>query len=186
MLSQAANNTLLHRTLKIPGPVRMAYSLGEPMDSTLDRLYRASDNGDPLPWDDLTNAAQQFFDQNPENWAAHDRYFSNFGGLWQPAILAQAFPLAESIWENALQPATLWEQTHAGQTLHKGTAYYFWAMTALLNGDIDRGYLLTHQAVVEDARRSAEPTPDTPAYALVSLNYEKVDQAFHKWFLDLT
>lgn len=54
-------------------------------------------------------------------------------------------------------------------------------MTALLRGDLDRGYLLIHQAVQEDIDTLGQPAPNTPGYALVSLNYNKVDQAFRQW-----
>jgi hypothetical protein len=57
-------------------------------------------------------------------------------------------------------------------------------MTALLRGDTDHGYLLIHQAVQEDIRATGQQRPDRPSYALVSLNYDKVDQAFRQWVID--
>jgi hypothetical protein len=57
-------------------------------------------------------------------------------------------------------------------------------MTTLLRGNLDRGYVLMHQAFQEDALTSGQQTPDTPAYALVSLNYEKPAQAFQSWVLE--
>jgi hypothetical protein len=54
-------------------------------------------------------------------------------------------------------------------------------MTALLRGDIDHGYLLAHQALDEDIRTAGQSIPDTPANALVSLNYDQVSQAFRQW-----
>src|SRR6202044_3581791 len=91
---------------------------------------------------------------------------------------------AEHIWEQALQPAQHWEQTHQGQHLHKGTPYYFWAMTALLRGHIDHGYLLIHQGVAEDIRTTGQPTPNTPGFALVTLNDTMVEQAFRQWVVE--
>jgi hypothetical protein len=82
----------------------------------------------------------------------------------------------------ALNPALEWEGTHPGQQIDKGVPYYFWAIAALLRGSIDGGYVLAHQAAEEDSRTSSGlKYPDTPAYALVSLNYDKVDQAFKSW-----
>ena len=137
-----------------------------------------------MPWDEFAGVAMKFFDESAGDTVAHDWYFGNFGGIWLDVMETGAFSRGESVWEQALRVATQWEQAHPSQALHKGTGYYFWAMTALLKGVIDRGYLLIHQAVVEDARRSGQPTPDTPAYALVSLNYEKVDQAFRQWVIE--
>jgi hypothetical protein len=56
-------------------------------------------------------------------------------------------------------------------------------MTAILRGDLDRGYGLMHQALEEDIRSSGQPFPDTPAVALATLNAEKLDQAFRPWVL---
>jgi hypothetical protein len=56
-------------------------------------------------------------------------------------------------------------------------------MTALLRGDTDCGYLLIHRAVREDIDTSQQQRPKTPGYALVSLNYDEVHQAFRGWVL---
>jgi hypothetical protein len=56
-------------------------------------------------------------------------------------------------------------------------------MTVLLRGDLDHGYLLIHQAVLEDIETSGQPRPNTPGYALVSLDYNRVEQAFRQWVL---
>jgi len=57
-------------------------------------------------------------------------------------------------------------------------------MTALLRGDIDRGYFLIHRSVEEDILTSTQQRPDTPGYALVTLNDAKVEQAFRPWVID--
>jgi hypothetical protein len=56
-------------------------------------------------------------------------------------------------------------------------------MTVLLRGDLDHGYLLIHQAVLEDIETSGQPRPNAPGYALVSLNYNRVEQAFRQWVM---
>ncbi len=57
-------------------------------------------------------------------------------------------------------------------------------MTALLRGDLDHGYLLMHQGVEEDIRTSGQQTPDTPGYAFVTLNFNKIQQAFRQWVVE--
>lgn len=51
-------------------------------------------------------------------------------------------------------------------------------MTAILCGDLDRGFLLMHQALAEDMESSGNPFPNTPASAFVTLDFQKQDQAF--------
>jgi hypothetical protein len=154
------------------------------MDQAFDRLHAAYFGNIPLPWQEFIAAALQYFDDNPSNAPAHDAYFNNFTVIWRSVMDSGRFDQAEHVWEQSLQPALQWEQTHQGQQIHKGTPYYFWAMTALLRGDTDRGYLLIHRSVAEDIRTSGQQTPDTPGYALVSLNYSKVDQAFRQWVIE--
>jgi hypothetical protein len=129
-------------------------------------------------------AAQGYFTANPEAPDRHDAYFNNFTAIWRAALETGNSDLAESIWPQALAPASQWEQAQPGRRLHKGTPYYFWAMTALLRGDIDHGYILIHQALAEDVRTHQQARPNTPGYALVSLNYQRVDQAFRSWTID--
>jgi hypothetical protein len=149
-----------------------------------DRLHAAFLGNTPLPWEEFTAAALQYLDTNAGTSTAHDAYFANFTVVWRSIVGTGDLQHAEHIWKRALEPAQQWEQALQGQRLHKGTPYYFWAMTALLRGDTDHGYLLMRQSVDEDIRTSGQRTPDTPGYALVSLNYNKVDQAFREWVVD--
>ena len=171
----------MERELILGGRVYILGSLGQPMDQAFDRLHAAHFGGAALPWEEFEAAAAQYFTENPDAPGAHDGYFNNFTHIWQSALGSGNFEVAEHIWRRALQPALAWERAQQGRLLHKGTPYYFWAMTALLRGDTDHGYLLIHQAVGEDARTHRERTPDTPGYALVTLNYKRVDQAFREW-----
>ena len=74
--------------------------------------------------------------------------------------------------------ATDWESTNPTQRIHKGTPHYFWGMTEVLGGDLDRGFLLMHQALSEDMQLTGSLVPSTPAFAFVSLNCPKREQAF--------
>jgi len=157
------------------------------MDAAFDRLYeKAIVAGAQLQLDcEFRAAAFQYFDSyigSPDAPAAHDHYFYGFSPLWVNFRSTWRFDRAEEIWQMALDPAQEWERTHSGQQIDKGVPYYFWAITALLRGSIDSGYVLAHQAAEEDSRTSSGiKYPDTPAYALVSLNYDKVNQAFKGW-----
>lgn len=173
----------MQRTLVISGREFSIAALGSPIDQAFDQLHAAYLGNATLAWDKFTTAALRYFDDNPTVATAHDSYFSNFTIIWQSLIAAGRLHEAEHVWELALQPAQHWEQSHPGRRLHKGTPYYFWAMTALLRGDTDHGYLLIHQSLDEDIRTSRQQMPKTPGFALVSLNFEEVNQAFRQWVL---
>jgi hypothetical protein len=173
----------MKRIVIIGGREILIAALGQPMDREFDRLHAAYFGNTPLPWEEFVTAAIQYFDNNPTPFAAHDAYFNCFTVIWQTILETGRYEHAEHIWERALVPALEWERSHPQHRIHKGTPYYFWAMTALLRGDTDRGYILIHRAVREDVDSSREETPNTPGFALVSLNYENVHQAFRQWVL---
>lgn len=171
------------RTLILGGREIVIEALRHPLDEAFDRLHAAYFGDTPLAWDEFEAVALQYFTNNAGSTAAHDAYFNNFTVIWRNLLDAGRYDHAERLWQQALQPALRWEEANPNQRLHKGTPYYFWSMTVLLRGDIDQGYLLIHQAVDEDIRTSGQRTPDTPGYALVSLNYQRVDQAFRQWVI---
>jgi len=171
----------MERKVIIGGSTLTMGVLGQPLDGAFDRLHGAYFGTTPYSWEEFDAAAQEHFTNDPN---VADKYFTNFTILWSKNLQTGNFAQAEEVWKRALQPALDWEQAGPNRRLHKGTPYYFWAMTALLRGDTDHGYLLAHQAVDEDIISTGQPTPDTPGYALVSLNFERVDQAFRQWVLD--
>src|SRR5262249_41934485 len=144
------NTESMNRAIILGGREIIISALGQPIDAAFDRLHAAYFGQLPLPWEEFETAAQAFFDSTPANWSAHDAYFNNFTLIWRTILNAANFEQAEHIWQRALQPAQGWESVHQSQRIHKGTPYYFWSMTALLRGHVDRGYLLIHQAVQED------------------------------------
>ena len=170
----------MQKIIVIGQPVNISV-LGEPLEPLFERFYTDYFNGKDLPWGEIDLAARTYFDQHLADPVAHDDYFNNFISLWRHLLGQGNFVRAEFVWDRALKPALEWEQANSGQRLHKGTPYYFWAMTAIMGRDMDRGYLIAHRALEEDARTSGQPRPDTPGYALVSLNHEKPDQAFLAW-----
>jgi hypothetical protein len=174
----------MKRAIIIGGREIVIDALGEPLDAAFDRLHAAYFGQVPLPWEEFETAVLDFFDRTRANWSAHDAYFNNFTVIWRSVLDAARYEHSEHIWERALQPALQWEQINQPQRIHKGTPYYFWSMTALLRGDVDHGYLLVHQAVQEDINTSQQQRLDTPGYALVSLNYNRVDQAFRQWVVE--
>ena len=158
-------------------------SLNPQLDHEFQGLYAAYFGSQATSWSSFEVAAHQFFASTPPPSSRHNEFFNNFTVLWNSHLAGGNFEEAESVWEMALGTALSWEQANSPTLIHKGTAYYFWGVTAILRGDLDKGYALMHQAVEEDIRTSGQAAPDTPAYALVSLNFGKVDQAFRQWVL---
>jgi tetratricopeptide (TPR) repeat protein len=156
-------------------------SLAENLDQAFIALHEAYFGSSALDWANFEASAIQFFNANPKPSMLHDGYFNNFTIIWNSFLSAGNFDEAERIWDKALDPVLNWEKANPAERIHKATAYYFWAMTALQRGDIDKGYVLAHQAVEEDVLTSGQPVPDTPALALATLNYAKADQAFRDW-----
>lgn len=156
-------------------------SLGQPIDDAFVAFYGASLGTSAFSWLEFEAAVGRFFDREDVGAAEHNCYFENFSILWRRHLATGQFEHAEELWRQAVGPAINWEQAHPERRIHKGTAFYFWGATAILRGDLDRGYSLMHQAVEEDSQLVDGAFPDTPASALVTLNAEKPDQAFRTW-----
>jgi hypothetical protein len=154
-------------------------SLSPEMDEAFVRLYAARLGGGILFPTAFDSAATAFL-SGTTDFALHDRYFANFTPLWNMHLRAGNFRNAESIWPWALRPVESLE-ARGGPRIHKGSAYYFWGMTALLADDIDRGYLLMHRGIQEDVITHGCSIPQTPGFALATLDDQKPDQAFRSW-----
>jgi len=122
--------------------------------------------------------AGSYFDTHTGDLATHNSFFEGFTPIWQVLLRTGRLLDAYWVWELATECATEWERTNPTQRIHKGTPYYFWGMTAVLGGDLDRGFLLMHQALSEDVQLTGLPVPHTPAVAFATLDYQKQDQAF--------
>jgi len=159
--------------------------LGEPMNSQFLRLYESHVSIHGFDLNKFRNEALNFFDQNESNYQVHDGFFNNFTIIWQFFLNQKRFKDAEHLWELALSIAYEWENKNQNKRIHKGTPYYFWGVTCILNGDLEKGFLLMHQALEEDKRTDQTNTPKTPVYSFVTLDYEKQDQFFRTKVLEI-
>jgi len=151
--------------------------LGESMNSQFLRLYE-SYFGHGSDYTKFKDDGLNFFNQNDGNYHFHCLFFNNFTPIWNFFLNQQRFKDAEDIWDKALNIANEWESKNQNKRIHKGTPYYFWGVTCILNGDLEKGFLLMHQALEEDKSSNQTNTPKTPAYSFVTLDYEKQDQFF--------
>lgn len=167
----------------IGGRVIDINQLGDAIDKQFIALHAAYYGNAALDWQQFEKVAIDFFNEKPNPNLSNNAYFNNFTVIWRNFLAVGNFDEAERILQLALEPALKWEVANPGQRIHKGTAFYYWGMTTLQRGDLDKGYALMHQAVEEDVLTANEPIPDTPAFALASLNYAKANQTFRPWVL---
>lgn len=117
----------------------------------------------------------------------HDRFFNNFTILWHILIQNGSFFSAEQVWQLAVQIATQWETLNQSKyRIHKGAAYYFWAVTCILKEDLEKGFLLMHQALEEDKKNRPSELTYAPAHAFVRLDYTQQEQYFRNKILEVT
>ena len=152
--------------------------LGESMNSQFLRLHESHFSGRDFDRTKFKKEALDFFDHNDGNYHAHDGFFNNFTIIWRSFLNQGCFKNAEYRWDFALNIAYEWENKNQNKRIHKGTPYYFWGVTCILNGDLEKGFLLMHQALEEDKKTHQTKTPKTPAYSFVTLDYENQNQFF--------
>ena len=98
-----------------------------------------------------------------------------------------SFFSAEQVWQLAVQIATQWETLNQSKNrIHKGAAYYFWAITCILKEDLEKGFLLMHQALEEDKKNRPNELTHAPAHAFVRLDYTQQEQYFRNKILEVT
>ena len=158
--------------------------LGTTLNSEFVKFYTHIHMNQPFNYLDFDVATIKYFDSHNKDFTSHNAFFDNFTILWRFLTELGRFREAESVWEFAISPVKQWEKINSPKVIHKGTPYYFRAMSVILSGDLDRGFLLMHQALVEDIRTLGNQLPDTPANAFVTLDYQKVEQAFRNEVLD--
>lgn len=170
---------------KIGEKIFQIEDLGESVNSQFLRLHESHFSGRGFDLTKFRNEALDFFDHSDGNYHAHDGFFNNFTIIWQSFLNQRLFKNAEYLWDFALNIAYDWENKNQNKRIHKGTPYYFWGVTCILNGDLEKGFLLMHQALEEDKRAHQTNTPKTPAYSFVTLDYENQNQFFRPKVIEI-
>ena len=156
------------------------------MDEQFELMYRYYFFKQKFDFDLFKKSAMNFFDESSEV-KLHDSFFNNFTILWEILIQNGSFFSAEQIWQLAVQIATYWETLNQSKyKIHKGAAYYFWAITCILKEDLEKGFLLMYQALYEDKKNRPNDLTYTPAYAFVRLDYSRQEQYFRNKILEVT
>ncbi len=124
-----------------------------------------------------------------ELWEKHDFHFSmRYTNRWQEYCSENNYGDAEKVWEDALNISEEWESENKGHYIHKGTLFYFWAVTCFFKDDIEKAFMLMNQAYIEDLKtrdklNRLEPINELPAGLFLFFN-DKSDNQFFKYKLD--
>lgn len=165
-------------TFQIGNEILELNNLNQKMNEQFESVYRAYFGNKPFDINLFKKSASSFFDEFLDK-KVHDRFFENFTILWQRLMKNDSLFFAEQIWQLAVQIAKDWEvRNQSVNKIHKGAAYYFWAVTCILKEDLEKGFLLMHQALEEDKRNRSNELTSTPAYAFVKLDYKQQHQYF--------
>jgi len=165
-------------TFQIGNEILELNTLNQKMDKQFESVYRSYYGNKPFDINLFKKSASSFFDESLDK-KVHDRFFENFTILWQRLMKNDSLFFAEQIWQLAAQIAKDWEvRNQSANKIHKGAAYYFWAVSCILKEDLEKGFLLMHQALEEDKRNRSNELTSTPAYAFVKLDYKQQHQYF--------
>ena len=150
------------------------------MNQQFQNLYNYYFSGTGFERDKFESESLRYFDNN-KKITDHDSYFNYLTPLWEVLLKQGILLYAEQVWEIAVDVSKRWEQQNPVQKIHKGAGYYFWAVTCIYKEDLEKGFLLMHEALEEDKRNLYQNNSNTPAHAFVILNSEEQNQFFrHK------
>lgn len=121
--------------------------------------------------------ADAYFNQNTTP-ASHDEFFGAFTPIWLDLIQRRHYVKAIRLWNFAVGLALDWQSRNKPNRIHKGTPYYFLGVTAILNNELENGFLAFHQAMKEDLTLSGGKTPQTPAFWFITLDSTRERQFF--------
>jgi hypothetical protein len=171
--------------LQIPAiSVRDFYDLGAEITEEFEILYHKFFNRRKI---ELTST---FVDRSKRLFANFDREnktvlsdscFGNFTPITEKLIANRQYRYAFELWYKIINFVKDWENS-GSETLHKGTPYYFSAVSAILSGDFDSALISMHLALEED-KVNHKNYKETPAYCFLTLNDQKPNQYF-KPFVD--
>lgn len=126
-----------------------------------------------LDMDRWRDASGEYFARTPQP----NRLFDILANSWLRGVVIPT--LQPDLFRHTVGLVEQWEVDHPSEPpRHKGTPYYWLGMGYTLLGDLDRAFLYMHLALEEDRRTSGEKVPEMPAFAFVSLDAQKQEQAF--------
>ena len=111
-----------------------------------------------------------------------DAYFNNFTVVTGKLLSNGQYGAAFSLWTQILSFVKDWEKKNKSKRLHKGTPYYFSAVSSIMQNDFDAALISMHNALVEDKINNSN-WDQAPGYFFMTLNDQNGNQYF-KPFVD--
>ncbi len=111
-----------------------------------------------------------------------DAYFNNFTVITETLLANRQYDVAFRLWTEILSFVSEWEESNKQKVLHKGTPYYFSAVSSILQNDFDAALMSMHNALTED-KKNMPKWDEAPGYWFLTLNDQKPNQYF-KPFVD--
>lgn len=170
-------------TFVIAGKTYNITNLSPTLDSAFVQMHSAYLSAQAFNWDEFNKIALSYLADPELTSGDHNNFFNNFTIIWNNFLNTGKYDEAEHLWSLALIPAFQCESDNTDLFIHKGTPYYFWGATAIIRGDLDKGYSLIHQALQEDIRTSGLEFPNTPSFAFAMADYSVGEQWFRGWVI---
>ena len=114
--------------------------------------------------------------------ALGDAYFNNFTVITENLLSNRQYDVAFRLWTEILAFVKEWEENNKPKALHKGTPYYFSAVSSIRQNDFDAAIMSMHNALIEDKLNNPK-WDEAPGYWFLTLNDQKPNQYF-KPFVD--
>lgn len=132
----------------------------------------------------LIEASKKIFSNfdKKQRIALGDAYFNNFTVITENLLSNRQFDVAFRLWTEILAFVKEWEKNNKPKVLHKGTPYYFSAVSSILQNDFDAAIMSMHNALIEDKLNNPK-WDEAPGYWFLTLNDQKPNQYF-KPFVD--
>jgi len=134
--------------------------------------------------DDFIKASEKVFSMfnKKQRVALGDAYFNNFTIVTENLLASKRYDVAFRLWTQILAFVRNWEDKNAPLRLHKGTPYYFSAVSSIRQNDFDAALMSMHNALVEDKANNPK-WDEAPGYFFLTLNDQRNNQYF-KPFVD--
>lgn len=162
----------------------------KPIDSRLDRAYRTFYQSfftnptfshvmnESLP--PLEREIERYLDHDPSQSVVHEDVINNLTPVWRAFIDSRQYVEAQTFWQRIHRTIDAWQRGR-GSRFHMGGLLYYWGSTALMQGELDKGFFLMHSAYEQDVRTMGSDRPNTPAYKFVTMDFEAQDQLFQPY-----
>lgn len=122
-----------------------------------------------------------FFINHKSDIDFHDSYFENFTIFTESSWKRGFSEQASRVWDRVAHFISEFEKSNF--RIHKGTLYYFWAVSLITNDKIDEALLALHKATSDDMKFRSKTWKTAPAYLFLTLN-DQVPGPYFKEYID--